>query len=176
MKNINLIKVVPPYRQQEIRRWLVISVVFLGSIFTAITILQIPQLRTWYQAKKENKTLKDAVHAFESVMDKKHALKQKQQLLRKKIKKLDSYIKQPKNPTKHITMFMNACEKTVHLDSLTMTKKTFKLTAACTKTEDATNFMQRLRESNEVYNLKLVSMQKNNQHSPALHFTMQGKK
>jgi len=70
-------------------------------------------------------------------------------------------------------MMMTACQNTVTLDGLTITKKQFKMTATTTQTTHVTDFMQRLGNNKEVENLKLVSMQQQ-QHGKALQFTAQG--
>ncbi len=173
MKNINLIKSVPAYRQYEIRRWLLLSITLLCGTIGGITLLQIPQLRAWYAAKQEQDHLEDCLHVFEGIMDKQHTLKQQEQQLKNQNKKLDQYTKNPKNPAKHIHMMMTACQSTVTLDGLTITKKQFKMTATTTQTTHVTDFMQRLGNNKEVENLKLVSMQQQ-QHGKTLQFTAQG--
>ncbi len=174
MKDVNLVNTIPLHRQYEIRRWFILSMTLLGGTLVTITILQVPQLRAWYSIKKEKENLKESLHIFESVMDKKHELKQQEKQLRNKKTKLEQCTKDPKSPIKQMQMIFTACNSTIELDRLTIQKSSFKITAACSQAEHATGFMQRLSKDTHVQNTKLVSMQqhKNNQ---TLSFTVQGK-
>lgn len=172
MKNINLIKTVPASRQHEIRQWTIFSVTLLAGIFGTITFFEIPQLRAWYTVKKEKENLEDAVHAFESIMDKKHELKQKETGLTNRVQKLERCTKNPKNPVNHMTMVMQASEQTVHLDGVSIHKNTMKITAACSKPADATNFVKRLQSTKQAQDVTLASMHRHQQHEQNLQFTV----
>ncbi len=174
MKDINLVNTIPLHRQYEVRRWFILSMALLGGTLITITILQVPQLRAWYSINKEKENLEESLHVFESIMDKKHELKQQEQKLRTKKTKLEQYRKDPKNPIRQMQMIVTACDRTIELDGLTIQKSSFKITASCSQVEHATGFIQRLSQDEHVQNTKLVSMQqhKNNQ---TLHFTVHGK-
>ena len=173
MKNNSLINTVSPKQQYAIRRWFIISTLLLSVSVIIIIVLEIPQLYALQSIKKDNKMLVAQTEQFDKIMARQHKLQQEEQQLRKQQEILNQHNEQLNRLIGSFSHIMHACAPNSTIESLQIKNHHLELTARCTQTHHATDFIADLSQSKQFSNLALTSLQQTEQKSKLL-FTVQG--
>jgi len=173
MKNNNLINTISPTQQYAIRRWFIISTLLLSTTIIVIIILEIPQLYALQSIKKENTALHAQTEPFDQVMAEQHKLQQEEQQCREKQEVINQYHEQLDHLIDNLSHIIHTHTPNCRIESLQIKNNHFELTARCTQTQHATDFIAQLSESKQFRNLRLTSLQQTEQ-KPSFLFTVQG--
>ncbi len=78
----NMIPVVPVVVQKRISRWLVLTIASVGMLFVGLVCMDLPLYWTLYDVYQNEHALKIQAARFEELLEKKHALKKEEQVLK----------------------------------------------------------------------------------------------
>ena len=173
MKKNSLINTVSPEQQYAIRRWFIISMLLLSVSVIIIIVLEIPQLYALQSIKKDNKMLVVQTEQFDKVMTRQHKLQQEEQQLRKRQETVNQHNEQLDRLIDNIAHIIHACASDSTIESLQIKNHHFELTACCTQTRYAIDFVENLSQSKQFRNLTLTSLQQTEQKLKLL-FTVKG--
>jgi len=173
MKNNSLINTVSPKQQYAIRRWFIISMLLISASIVMIIVLEIPQLYALQSIKKDNEMLVAQTEQFDKVMARQHKLKQEEEQLRKCQETVSQHNEQLDRLIDNFSYIIHACASDSTIESLQIKDHYIEVTACCTQTHHATDFIADLSQSKQFRNLVLASLQQTEQKSKLL-FTVQG--
>jgi hypothetical protein len=159
MKDINFIKTLSAKEQHGLRTWAMFSFSMLSLVFVAIALLQIPQLSTLNQTKKEYLKLSQNIHTTNTRLTQNQTLKNKMYCLGDQCKTIDKLACAAKTPWSCMSYITNACSNSITLQSCNLQNKHVALTAQCTNVQQATHFLQELQKDSKFSNVQLTSLQ-----------------
>jgi hypothetical protein len=160
MKNINFIITLSPQQQREIRFWWTISCILFVITLATISYFAIPQLYNLYTLKNSIADLTQKTINYTSVTTKKNDLKKENVALSRKKKRIETYLNDPRNPHKDLTVIIQAIHSpTTKIEQIRSNKKTIDLIVTCTSPEIATNLVKNLAENSLFASVKLTTLE-----------------
>lgn len=157
MKNINFIKSLPQYRQQELRRWFYLSctlAICLGAIVAYVQINQIQQLQHEYATCKNAKKCIQC----DTIMAEKNRLKQQEQLLQKQIAKIEKITKGYSNFDTLLKTVHNLFKAPLYLEFLSFSGNTFEITARGPDVQTIMHLVQQLNKIEYIAHSEIISL------------------
>ena len=143
MHNMNFIRPVPPHKEKELRRWMLVSALLIMSLLIGgITISGI-QWKVYRDIQQEKNTLMIQLASYDQIMNRQHEHTKQHSTLQQKLQQLQVYTNQPKNPIDIITTVQKILG-TVPLQSLTIDNDHFELKGSCLHAKQATQLVGKL--------------------------------
>ncbi len=159
MKDINFIKTLSAKEQHNLHRWIIFSASIIGLTIVAIALLQIPQLYTLNQIKKEYQQLTRNIHNANTQLTQNQSLKNRMCCLGDQCKTIDSLGCITQKSHTCMECITNACGDTITIETCTIQNKKFTLAAHCAHIQQATQFIQQLQNNNNLSAVQLISLQ-----------------
>ncbi len=159
MKDINFIKTLSAKDQHGLHRWITFSVSMIVLIIIAIALLQIPQLHTFNQIKKEYQQLTRAIHNVNTQITQNQNLKSKMYCLGGQCKTIDNLACATQKYHTCMQCITNACSNIIALQTCNVQNKKLTLTAQCAHVQQAIHFVEQLAQQPTFANVQLLSLQ-----------------
>lgn len=162
MKKINFINAIEPQEQQALNRWMHISTISAITLCCSISILQLEQLWRLHNIHGDVRAANIVVHtahAQETTLLTKNDFKNEKQRLQEQTAKLVGRLRHTKNPCDYLTEISTALESRGALSSINANKDGIEMVIKTTHLEGATDFLDAIKKSQHLKNLKIVSLQ-----------------
>lgn len=175
MKHMNFIRPLPHNHKKSIRLWAVASVLLLTTLITAISILTIEDFLALNMLKKERDAAARSTSSFDTIMQRKQALKKQDQTLQEHVTLIANALKQ----THHHAAVMTHIKKSLHnlakLESFTLEPTYVNLCIDCTQTKQASEIISSLSQLPHIAGLHVRSLQPKQQGTTtALRLNVRG--
>jgi len=158
MKKINFITSLSPQKQYAIRRWFWLTLFLsVGVIIISIYFI-IPHYLLYRTLHQQVAVLRHKAKDYSSIIAAKETLKKEYNVILMRNKKIDNYLKVPKNPYSYIVAILQSGAHGVSLEAIRCNKKDCEITCVCSTAEYAKIFMDRLLASELFHSIKLVSL------------------
>ncbi len=159
MKKINCITSLSPYKQYELRRWFLVTVLLYTVAFAVGAYFFIPQCMLYFSLRKDVKLLQQKTNDYTGLMGNKDALKKEYDELHLRENKLNNQKQQRKNPYQHVVEIVQASGDGVQIESIRFNKKEVEISLLCPTAEHAQVFIKRLGLSSHFSQSRMVSLQ-----------------
>lgn len=162
MRNINFMNPMPKSRQRELKRWMLFSVLLIGTVSLALGSLIIMQWRVYSQTAQEKNKLAVQLNLFDEMMKKERSHKEQEQLLHKKL----SHLEQCKNCTTTPLAIISSLDKYIKplsLQSLTLDAESFEIKGLCDTPKQATMVVNAIQKAPFCNSAHLASLSTNKQ-------------
>lgn len=163
MKKVNLITSLSPKKQYEISCWFWVTFFMFICILTAAAYYIVPQFFIYRSLQKEIAILHNQTKEYADMLNAKDGLKKEYDDWHVRENKIIARKYQKKNPYQHIVEIIAACGDGVQLEAMQFDKKNIEITMMCPSVEHAHVFVKRLVTSHNFSQIKLVSLQKDEQ-------------
>lgn len=143
MRLINFIKPLPPHRERELRIWYRSALICTVSIVLLCGIVSSIQLYLWGSLYRSKKTMTQQLTQFGTTIAQQKNDRTMQNLLTQQQKRIERYIKDPKNPL-HIIAAISAATKDTPLQSINVSADSIELQIHAASPEAVIAVMERL--------------------------------
>ena len=163
MKKVNFITTLSPEKQYEIKKWFCYSALLIASSVMIVAYLVVPEIMRYMALKKDSAGLCATSQQHAEALKKRDILKTEYETVRAQNNKLQRFNSAIKNPHDHMMILKQACGNDVLIESVQCNKKDCTITLLCPTAAHATVFITRLSASEKFSDIKLTSLQQDEQ-------------
>ena len=161
MKHINFVTPVPPHKKQEVRRWILISIVCVIGPLMYICISTFAQGYLYYSLSSQRAKAETNQIIYAALLQKQKEKNETNKVQAHQLTKIKKYQTQPKNPI----AILNACTEQIenaNMQACSVTRRSFEVIYNTSTMQLAQKKVQHMQSIPDIYNVHLVSLQRQN--------------
>jgi hypothetical protein len=154
MKHINFVTPVPPHKKQEVRRWILISIVCVIGPLMYICISTFSQGYLYYSLSSQRTQAETDQTAYAALLQEQKEKNETNKIQAHQLAKMQKYQIQP-----------NACTEQIgnaNMQACSVTPRSFEVTYNTSTMQLAQKKLQNLQSIPDIQNVHLVSLQRHN--------------
>lgn len=166
MKQSNMINAISSKRQQIVQRWAWTTSLLLISLFVLFCIVESPRLAFLRSIKQESALLRARIKQFDEFVEKKRALKEREQILQDRSAKIERILYAKKQPTDILQTIIRLLGNEAILDSFTQEKKLITCIVSAASTRTVFDLVAHMKETTlfKSVNVQMIQQQKSSNY------------